>query len=112
MQEGSGGSFEEIAKILPAHLSAAYQSIIAMAALNVDWSTGQVFTKTITSNSTLTFSNLFVGVKDLEITGNYTLGLPTGFKIISGEYDGTVVNLVQIICTNATTPAGWVTINQ
>jgi len=93
-------------------LAVAYKSIVAMAALNVDWSTGQVFTKTLTANSTLTFSNLHIGVKDLEITGNYTLGLPTGFKIITGTYDGTVANLIQVICTNTTTPTGWVTISQ
>ena len=112
MQEGSGGSFEEITKILPVHLAASFSSIVAMPALDVDWSTGQVFTKTLTANSTLTFSNLHLGVKDLEITGNYTLALPAGFRIISGTYDGTVANLIQLVCTSTSTPAGWVVISQ
>ena len=97
-----------------AELAVRYKSRVAMAALNVDFSTGQVFTKTLTANSTLTFSNLHVGVKDLEITGNYSLALPTYVKIISGEYDGSVANLIQIVITNAASgsESGWCTISQ
>lgn len=93
-------------------LAAMYKSVISMSALNVNWESGQVFTKTLTANSTLTFSNLHIGVKDLEIAGNYILGLPVGFKIISGEYDGTVLNFIQVICTNTSVPSGWVVICQ
>lgn len=84
-----------------AKVAAEYKGRIAMPALNVDWAAGQVFTKTITANSTITFSNLRIGVKDLEITGNYTLGLPGYVEIMDGEYDGTVLNLIQVIITNA-----------
>ncbi len=93
-------------------LAARYKSIIGMTGVDVDWSAGQVFTKTLSANSTLTFSNLHVGVKDLEITGSYTLALPSGFKLISGEYDGSVLNFIQIVCTDPATPKGWVVISQ
>lgn len=95
-------------------LHSMFKGRASMAALNVDWETAQVFTKTLTGNSTLTFSNLFIGVKDLEISGDYTLGFPTWLKIISGEYDGTVLNLIQIVITNNTvsSESGWCTISQ
>jgi hypothetical protein len=93
-------------------LAARYKNIIGMTGVDVDWSAGQVFTKTLSANSTLAFSNLHVGVKDLEITGSYTLALPSGFKLISGEYDGSVLNFIQIVCTDPSTPKGWVVISQ
>ena len=85
----------------------------SIAALDVDWDLGQVYTKTLTANSTLTFSKLFVGTKDLEITGNYTLGLPSWLAIIDGEYIGTIPNLIQILVTNDQpgSESGWCTIN-
>jgi hypothetical protein len=64
------------------------------------------------ANTTLTFSNVSTGmVVDLVITGNYTLTLPTSVKEISGTYDGTVSNLIQIVSTNGSTEQ-WATISQ
>ena len=78
----------------------------------VDFSTAQVFTKTLTANDTLTFSNVSTGmVKDLVITGDFTLTLPASVKVISGTYDGTVSNLIQIASTNGSTEQ-WATISQ
>jgi hypothetical protein len=79
-------------------------------ATNVDFNLAQVFTKTLTGNTTLTFSNAQVGmVKDLVITGNFTLTLPAG-STVAGEYDGTVSNLVQIAVTGAN--QYWYSISQ
>ncbi len=93
---------------------ARYKTRIAMAALDVNFTSAQVFSKTLTANSTLTFSNLHIGVKDLEITGDFTLGFPGWLKIISGEYDGSVSNLIQIVVTNSNTnsESGWCTISK
>lgn len=77
---------------------------------NVDFSTAQVFTKTLSGNTTLTFSNTAIGmVKDLVITGDYTLTLPSG-STVAGTYDGTVSNLIQIVVTGASTY--WYSISQ
>ena len=38
-------------------------------------------------------------VKDLVLTGDYGITWPTGTKIISGTYDGTTTNLLQIVKT-------------
>ena len=77
---------------------------------NVDFSTAQVFTKTLSGDTTLTFSNTAIGmVKDLVITGNYTLTLPSG-STVAGTYDGTVSNLIQIVVTGASTY--WYSISQ
>ena len=80
---------------------------------DVDFSAGQVFTKTLSGTTTLTFSNASVGeTKDLVITGNHSLSLPAESKIIYGTYDGTATNLIQVVCT-ATGPAVYfVTISQ
>ncbi len=82
----------------------------AALATNVDFSTAQVFTKTLSGNTTLTFSNTAIGmVKDLVITGDFTLTLPAG-STVAGTYDGTVSNLIQIVVTGASTY--WYSISQ
>lgn len=80
----------------------------------VDFSSAQVFTKTLTANENIVFTNYTTGaVKDLLVTGNFTLGFTTGtVNIAAGEYDGTVSNLIQVICVDDATPTFWVTISQ
>ena len=78
----------------------------------VDFSSAQVFTKTLTANENIVFTNVQTGmVKDLVITGNFTLTLPASVKVISGTYDGTVSNLIQIASTNGATEQ-WATISK
>jgi len=82
----------------------------AALATDVDFSTAQVFTKTLTGNTTLTFSNTEIGmVKDLVITGDHTLTLPAG-STVAGTYDGTVSNLIQVVVTGAS--QYWYSISQ
>jgi hypothetical protein len=82
----------------------------AALSTNVDFSTAQVFTKTLSANTTLTFSNTEIGmVKDLVITGDFTLTLPAG-STVAGTYDGTVSNLIQVVVTGASTY--WYSISQ
>jgi hypothetical protein len=67
----------------------------------VDFSSAQVFTKTLSVDTTLTFSNAQIGmVKDLVITGDRTLTLPAG-STVAGTYDGTVSNLIQVVVTGS-----------
>jgi len=73
----------------------------AALATDVDFSSAQVFTKTLSGATTLTFSNAQIGmVKDLVITGNHALTLPAG-STVAGTYDGTVSNLIQVVVTGA-----------
>jgi len=82
----------------------------AALATNVDFSTAQVFTKTLTGDTTLTFSNAEIGmVKDLVITGAHTLTLPSG-STVAGTYDGSVSNLIQVVVTGAS--EYWFSISQ
>jgi hypothetical protein len=77
---------------------------------DMDFSLYQVFSKGLAANTTLTISNAEIGmVKDLVVTGNFTLSLPAG-TIASGEYDGTATNLIQILVVN--TGDYWYTISQ
>jgi hypothetical protein len=95
-----------------AKLGDEFTTAAALSASDVDFSTAQVFTKTLTANDTLTFSNVSTGmVKDLVITGDFTLTLPASVKVISGTYDGTVSNLIQIVSTNGATEQ-WASISQ
>lgn len=95
-----------------AKLGSEFTTAAALSASDVDFSTAQVFTKTLAANDTLTFSNVSTGmVKDLVITGNFTLTLPASVKVISGTYDGTVSNLIQIAATNGSTEQ-WATISK
>ena len=95
-----------------AKLGAEFTTSDTISASDVDWSAAAVHTKTLSANTTLTFSNVSTGmVIDLVIDGNYTLTLPTSVKEISGTYDGTVANLIQIVSTNGSTEQ-WATISK
>lgn len=95
-----------------AKLGAEYTTSAAISASDVDWSSAAVHTKTLAANTTLTFSNVSTGMTvDLVISGNYTLTLPASVKEITGTYDGTVANLIQIVSTNGSTEQ-WATISQ
>lgn len=86
---------------------------VDLTGTEVDFSAGQVFTKTLTSNTTLTFSNFNIGeVKDLVVTGDFTLTLPLAANIVFGAYDGSVSNLIQVLCTRESPSQFWVSINQ
>ena len=64
----------------------------------LDFSAAQVFTKTMTADTTFTYSNVGIGmVKDFILTGDFTPTFPVGTKTIAGTYDGTVSNLIQIV---------------
>lgn len=81
-----------------AKLGTEFTTSAAVSALAIDFATAQVFTKTISANSTFTFTNVGIGmVKDLILTGNYVPTFPSGSKIVAGTYDGTVSNLIQIV---------------
>ena len=95
-----------------AKMGAEFTTSATISASDVDWSAAAVHTKTLTANTTLTFSNVSTGmVIDLVIDGNYTLTLPASVKEISGTYDGTVTNLIQIVSTNGATEQ-WATISK
>jgi hypothetical protein len=95
-----------------AKLGNEFTTAATLSTSDVDFSTAQVFTKTLAANDTLTFSNVSTGmVKDLVITGNFTLTLPASVKVISGTYDGAVSNLIQIVATNGATEQ-WASISQ
>lgn len=86
---------------------------VEIPASDVDWSAGQVFTKTLTENTTLTFSNFAVGQHiDLVITGNYTLTLPGAVNIVFGGYNGQTSNLIQVLCTAGGPAVFWANIIQ
>jgi hypothetical protein len=79
-------------------LGAEFTTSVAIAASDVDFSTAQIFTKTLAADTTFTFSNTEIGMtKDLILTGAFVPTFPAGTKIIAGTYDGTVSNLIQII---------------
>jgi len=95
-----------------AKMGAEFTTAATISASDVDFSSAAVFTKTLSANTTLTFSNVSTGmVKDLVITGDFTLTLPASVKTITGTYDGTVSNLIQIVSTNGSTEQ-WATISQ
>ena len=96
-------------------LAASFKTIVALGSgTSVDWSAGQVFTKTLGANTTLTFANVSTGMQiNLVISGNYTLTLPTSVKELNGAatYDGSGENLISIVSTNGSTEQ-FATINK
>ena len=64
----------------------------------LDFGSAQVFTKTMTADTTFTYSNVGIGmVKDFILTGAFVPTFPAGTKTVAGTYDGSVSNLIQII---------------
>ena len=103
----SDGTLTEWINVAVADDSVTYAKIgtefktSAALTTEVDFATAQVFTKTLTAATTLTFTNANIGmVKDLVITGDFALTLPAG-TTVAGVYDGTVSNLIQIVVTGA-----------
>ena len=97
-----------------AKLGAEFTTAAALSGTDVDWSTAQTFTKTLSANTTLTFSNVSTGMQiNLVISGNYTLTLPTSVKELTNAstYDGTGENLISIVSTNGGTEQ-FATINK
>ena len=107
LYNGAGGIADD--SVTYAKLGTEFTTSAALAT-NVDFSTAQVFTKTLTGDTTLTFSNAEIGmVKDLVITGSHTLTLPSG-STVAGTYDGSVSNLIQVVVTGAS--EYWFSISQ
>ena len=64
----------------------------------LDFGGHQVFTKTMSGDTTFTYANVGIGmVKDFILTGSHTPTFPSGTKTVVGTYDGSVSNLIQIV---------------
>ena len=92
-------------------LATEFKTSSAITGVELDFSASQVFTKTMTADTTFVFSNTGIGmVKDLILTGAFVPTFPAGSKLVAGTYDGSVSNLVQIVVTGAA--EYWISISQ
>ena len=95
-------------------LGVEFTTAAALSGTSVDWATATTFTKTLGSNTTLTFANVSTGMQiNLVISGNYTLTLPASVKELTNAstYDGSGENLISIVSTNGNTEQ-FATINK
>ena len=100
-----------LTKITSKVLGDEFTTSSALSGTAIDWTASQVFTKTLSGPTTFTYTNDEIGmVKDLILTGDYGITWPTGTKIISGTYDGTTTNLLQIVKT--ATGQYWLSISK
>jgi hypothetical protein len=94
-----------------AKMGTEFTTSAVVSAADIDFATAQVFTKTLTVATTFTFTNASVGmVKDLILTGDFVPTFPVGSKVVSGAYDGTVSNFIQIAVVG--TGDYWLSISQ
>ena len=101
-------------QITYAKMGAEFTTAAALSGTDVDWSTAQTFTKTLSGDTTLTFSNVSTGMQiNLVISGNHGLTLPSSVKELTNAstYDGTGENLISIVSTNGNTEQ-FATINK
>lgn len=118
LKENAGGTYDETTladNVKHAHLAGELKFRVAVSAADIDWSAGGVFTKTLSGNTTFTFSNLQLNrIITLVVSGNYTLTLPSSCKRISGTYSGSGSNYIQFHCTNAASGSEevWYVISQ
>ena len=109
LYNGAGGIADD--SVTYAKLANEFTATAGIGASDVDFSIAQVFSKTLTADTTFTFSNAQVGmVKDLIITGSFVPTFPVGTKIIAGTYDGTVNNFIQVVVTD--TAEYWLSISK
>ena len=93
-----------------AKLATEFTTSSAIAASTIDFAAAQVFTKTLSTNTTFSITNAQIGmVKDLYLTGDFTFSITNG-KLIAGTYDGTVTNFIQIVAQ--TSSSFWYSISQ
>jgi hypothetical protein len=93
-----------------AKLGTEFTTSAAVGDSTIDFSTAQVFTKTLTANTTFSITNAQIAmVKDLYLTGDFTFSITNGKKI-AGTYDGTVTNFIQIVAE--TSSSFWYSISQ
>lgn len=92
--------------VTEAKLASAYKNMEAISGTVLDWA-NMGGTKTLSADTTFTFSNLRKGAYFLETSGDYSPTFPTGFNYAGGTRAATGTTLYQIVCTNATTPIGW-----
>lgn len=112
LYDGAGVADDSITYAKLADEFTTVDALTAAATVDIDFADAQVYTLTITEATEITFSNVSTGmVKDIIVTGNFGLTLPTSLKEISGTYDGTVSNLIQVVSTNGATEQ-WGTISQ
>lgn len=112
LYDGAGVADDSITYSKLADEFTTIDPLTAAATVDIDFSDAQVYTLTITEATTITFSSVSTGmVKDIIVTGNFALTLPTSLKEISGTYDGTVSNLIQVVSTNGATEQ-WGSISQ
>jgi len=109
--EGSTNEYLLADSVTYAKLANEFTATAGIGASDVDFSIAQVFSKTLTADTTFTFSNAQVGmVKDLIITGSFAPTFPAGTKVVAGTYNGAVSNLIQVIVA---APADyWLSISQ
>ena len=85
-----------------------------LGGVNLDFTINQSFlTKVMTANTTFTASNLKQGNRILlELSGNFNIILPSYFQTLTGAYDGTKINLIEleVINDSLTTPLVYVRI--
>lgn len=94
-----------------AKLGAEFTTTGVLGGNAIDFAAAQIFTKTLTADTTFTFSNVGVGmVKDLIITGSFVPTFPAGSKIVAGTYNGAVSNLIQVVV--AASGDYWLSISQ
>ena len=101
-------------QITYAKLGSEFTTSAALSGTSVDWATAQVFTKTLSGDTTLTFSNVSTGMQiNLVISGNHSLTLPTSVKELTNadSYDASGENLISIVSTNGATEQ-FATINK
>ena len=102
LYNGAGGIADD--SVTYAKLAIEFTDVLTASTsgtYNIDWSLYTNASLTLTAATDLTFSNLNVGdVKTINVTGDFALTLPnTGANLavkISGDYDGTVSNFIQI----------------
>ena len=87
-----------------------------LSGVDVDFETDHIKTKTLSSNTTLTFSNPVLGktvLLEIDSAVAETLTLPATATVLDGSYDTSgKVNTIFILCNDSVTPEYLIIIKQ
>ena len=97
------GALAVLATIGYDQVGSEFKNDLTITANDIDWATGWYKKITFVGDVSWTFSNVKKG-KDIHIdcTGDHVLTIPIPAADISGEYDGTKNNVIQVRCTDDT----------
>jgi len=108
--DGTSGTSPTISddSITYTKLGSEFKTVVELGVgVDINWSLGSIFTKTLTSAPTYIFSNLRIGKIIIKTTGDYSPTFPSGFIYGGGTRAAIGITRYILTCDDTSTPSGY-----